>query len=158
MEQHRGHAPHSARHIGVLAVGIVALALVAAFGVLALTYRTNAAQLHLQLTRERQLVESASSLRYGVVESVQADANSLTVLLARTFEEEPRRVLLRVLPTTFIAHQELRGEGGLYSSLSPLTPVSLAQVSAGMRAAFLLDAQEQGQGITARVLIIGNPL
>jgi hypothetical protein len=136
-------------------------ALVAGLVIVIFVYRTNAANYYLQLTRERQLLHTASVLRYGVVESAHPEFNAIVVRLANNFSPnaEPRLVTIQILPLTRISRQDMEQQNGVYYSLGPLLPASIADLTPGSNVALLLDTESgDSQRVVARVILTGNPL
>jgi hypothetical protein len=123
-------------------------------------YHSAYTRLNAQLSRERSLGSTASTLAYGKIVSVHPLENSVVASIANSFapSEEPRLVLLQITRDTFIARQELTGDRGLLYALSPRTPATLADLQAGMNVAFLLENRSRTRDTVARVILVGNPL
>ncbi len=102
------------------------------------------------------LFTTASTLRYGVVDSVDTERRLLTMTTRRAGIDEQQQVLVHVPEGAVIAHEALEENDGVYDTLSQRTPASLSDIHAGDRAAVQL--RRSGEQFVADIVLFGNPL
>lgn len=104
---------------------------------------------------------AARSSIYGTVESVDNADNVINIRILNPYDPSGNSFAVRVLVTaeTFIAKQELIGDGKTYSSLSPLQPATFTDIPVGAHVRFLTSsARASDQNVRATSIIFGNPL
>ena len=138
-----------------LLLGLLFFCIAALIGALGYsTYTSNYAhkQTAVQLSRLQRAVLAAPLWKYGVVESVDASASTLTARFStgKTFE-------LQVPSNTLIARQDMTATNNVYTEVTSPTQATLADLHAGDNILVITTIDAKGAGI-ANMILFGNPL
>lgn len=103
-------------------------------------------------------LNSALSMRYGTVVSVDATASTITINMYHTPDSAYEPVLFQVSPHALIEYETLTAEPGAsaYDGISQPQPASLSDIQPGVHVAIL--GQSNGDSLVAEQILFGNPL
>jgi hypothetical protein len=119
----------------------------------ALNSRTTAAASQLQW-----LYLAQGATYYGVVESTDLAAGTITAVIRSKFDDASWRTVVSLTPATMLARQELQKENGVYVAATPLEETSLQTVQPGERVTLRVLQRESDGRIVANMIIIGTTL
>jgi hypothetical protein len=102
-------------------------------------------------------IARANEISYGLVESVDVDGTHLIMTLYNPFTEPTRQLRVRIEPSAYVAFQELRGNGGVYDTLSEPRKAAASELRPGDRVAILLARDESGT-LWTNYIVFGEPL
>lgn len=136
----------------------IAFTIALVFGALATSaviYHSAYISMRQHVTDLRLLSMSASYLQYGVAESIDTIERTITVRMYRADGDERQRVIY-VSHDAFIARQEMKATDGIYDTIAPPLPATLADIRAGDRIALMIRPEDDS--LTSSYILFGNPL
>ncbi len=94
---------------------------------------------------------------YGVIQTNDPARESITISLPRPVGESAQSATVIVTDSTAIYRQELQADQtGVYTSISPLTPGTFADLVPDTRVAVIF--KKSGTGLEATTILFGDPL